>query len=126
VHRNALFLAQYTTSWNWPGSSSGVANQHAWLRSYYASVHPHAQNYIDPDLTDWPQAYYGANYPRLQQVKKRYDPHQLFSFPRPSRLKRGLPIERRSDIPLRRAASPPPPRRVCALPVSSHFTGIRT
>src|SRR5258708_5569547 len=31
VHRNALFLAQYTTSWNNPGSSSRVANQHAWL-----------------------------------------------------------------------------------------------
>jgi FAD/FMN-containing dehydrogenase len=86
VHRNALFLAQYTTSWNWPGSSSGAANQHAWLRSYYASVHPYAsgqayQNYIDPDLTNWPQAYYGANYARLQQVKRKYDPHQLFNFP---------------------------------------------
>ena len=86
VHRNALFLAQYITSWNWPGSSGGVANQHAWLRSYYAAVHPHAsgqayQNYIDPDLTNWPQAYYGANYARLQQVKRKYDPHRLFNFP---------------------------------------------
>jgi hypothetical protein len=86
VHRNALFLAQYTTSWNWPGSSGGMANQHAWLRSYYASVHPHAsgqayQNYIDPDLTNWPPAYYGANYARLQQVKRKYDPHRLFNFP---------------------------------------------
>jgi FAD/FMN-containing dehydrogenase len=48
-------------------------------------VHPHAsgeanQNYVDPDLTDWPQAY-GSNYARLQQVKKKYDPHQLFNFP---------------------------------------------
>jgi FAD/FMN-containing dehydrogenase len=86
VHRDALFLAQYYTSWKWPGTRNGVANQHRWLRSYYNSLHPHAsgqayQNYIDPDLTDWHQAYYGANYPRLRQVKARYDPGNMFSFP---------------------------------------------
>jgi FAD/FMN-containing dehydrogenase len=86
VHRNALFLAQYSTSWGAPGHRGGIANQHAWLRSYYAAVHPHAsgqayQNYADPDLTNWQQAYYGANYPMLQQVKAKYDPHDLFTFP---------------------------------------------
>ncbi len=86
VHRDALFLAQYYTSWNWPGTSRAVANQHRWLQSYYNSLHPHAsgqayQNYIDPDLTDWQQAYYGANYPRLTQVKAKYDPGSLFRFP---------------------------------------------
>jgi hypothetical protein len=86
VHRNALFMAQYTTTWRTGAASSGIANQHAWLRSCYASMRPYAsgqayQNYIDPDLTNWSQAYYGSNYPRLQQVKAKYDPHQLFSFP---------------------------------------------
>ena len=86
VHRNALFLAQYTTVWRTGAASGGVANQHAWLRSFYASMRPFAsgqayQNYVDPDLTNWSQAYYGANYPRLQQVKAKYDPHRLFNFP---------------------------------------------
>jgi hypothetical protein len=86
VHRDALFLAQYYTSWKWPGTQSGVANQHRWLRSYYKSLHPHAsgqayQNYIDPELTGWQQAYYGANYPRLAHVKQKYDPLNLFTFP---------------------------------------------
>jgi FAD/FMN-containing dehydrogenase len=86
VHRNSLFLAQYSTSWTFPGSPAGVARQHQWLRSFYATLHPHAngeayQNYIDPDLVSWRQAYYGANYPRLAAVKAKYDPNGLFQFP---------------------------------------------
>jgi hypothetical protein len=86
VHRNSLFLAQYSTSWNEGGSAAGAGRQHAWLRSYYASMRPWAsgqcyQNYVDPDLTNWQQAYYGANYARLTQIKKTYDPTQVFKFP---------------------------------------------
>jgi FAD/FMN-containing dehydrogenase len=86
VHRDSLFLAQYSTSWNEGGSAAGVARQHAWLRSYYASMRPWVsgqcyQNYVDPDLKNWRQAYYGANYARLARIKKTYDPHQVFKFP---------------------------------------------
>jgi FAD/FMN-containing dehydrogenase len=86
VHRDALFGAQYYTSWTWPGTAAGRASQHRWITSYYNSVHPHAsgqayQNYPDPSLANWQQAYYGVNYPRLQAVKATYDPHNLFKFP---------------------------------------------
>jgi FAD/FMN-containing dehydrogenase len=86
VHRDSLFLAQYYTSWRSPGSAAGRRNQHNWITSYYKSVHPHAsgqayQNYVDPSLANWRQAYYGANYAELQQVKATYDPHDLFKFP---------------------------------------------
>ncbi len=85
VHRNALFGAQYTTGWTNGAAAAGINNQHAWLRSFWASMQPYAngqayQNYIDPDLTNWSAAYYAQNYPRLQTVKKTYDPTRLFNF----------------------------------------------
>ena len=66
--------------------AAGVSRQHAWLRSLYATAHQHAsgqayQNYEDPDLKDWEQAYYGRNFTRLTHVKAKYDPHQVFKFP---------------------------------------------
>jgi hypothetical protein len=86
VHRDSLFLAQYSTGWKEGASAAGVGRQHEWLRSYYASMRPWAsgqcyQNYVDPDLKNWRQAYYGANYARLAQIKKIYDPSQVFKFP---------------------------------------------
>jgi hypothetical protein len=86
VHRNALFMAQYTTDWYPGATAAGISNQHAWLRTYSQSMRSHAsgqayQNYIDPDLANWRQAYYGRNYPRLAAIKQKYDPARLFTFP---------------------------------------------
>jgi hypothetical protein len=39
------------------------------------------QNYADPELRDWAEAYYGANLGRLEQVKAAYDPDDVFRFP---------------------------------------------
>jgi FAD/FMN-containing dehydrogenase len=91
VHRDALFSAQYTTGWTAGADSAGVttagiSNQLTWLRKYWGSMRRYAsgqayQNYIDPDLANWRQAYYGANYPRLAAIKQKYDPAGLFTFP---------------------------------------------
>jgi FAD/FMN-containing dehydrogenase len=86
VHRDALFQAQYTTTWPVGSASAGVARQHAWQQSFWQSMRPYAsgqayQNYIDPALTNWQQAYYGANFSRLTQVKGTYDPDRVFTFP---------------------------------------------
>jgi FAD/FMN-containing dehydrogenase len=86
VHRDALFQAQYTTGWTPGAAPAGVASQRAWQRAFWRSMRPYAsgqayQNYIDPDLTGWRQAYYGANYARLTRVKAAYDPDRVFTFP---------------------------------------------
>ncbi len=85
VHRDALFGAQYTANWNAGDPPSIVAANTSWLSSTWQSMRPYAsgfayQNYIDPNLANWQQAYYGANLPRLQQIKATYDPNNLFHF----------------------------------------------
>jgi FAD/FMN-containing dehydrogenase len=85
VHRNALFSSQFSASWNANDSASVVAANRSWLNSTWQAMRPYAtgtsyQNYVDPDLSDWQHAYYGANLPRLQHVKAMYDPGNLFHF----------------------------------------------
>jgi FAD/FMN-containing dehydrogenase len=85
AHRNALFSAQYSGNWNPDDPASVVAANHSWLINTWQSMRSYAsgaayQNYIDPELTDWQQAYYGINLPRLQHIKAAYDPNNLFHF----------------------------------------------
>ncbi|MQS15596.1 FAD-binding oxidoreductase [Streptomyces kaniharaensis] len=88
VHRNALFMAQYIANYPSPGAGSGPAvdQSRAWLQDVWSTMRPYAsgeayQNYPDPQLADWAQAYYGSNLARLRQVKQTYDPAGLFRFP---------------------------------------------
>lgn len=85
VHRNALFSAQYSASWSVGDSSSIIAANRSWLTNTWQSMRPYAsgesyQNYVDPDLPNWQQAYYGSNLPRLQRIKAAYDPSNFFHF----------------------------------------------
>jgi FAD/FMN-containing dehydrogenase len=77
VHRHMLASIQYY---------AGGAGARGWVDASRAALKPAVSgaayvNYIDPHLSDWPQAYYGANLARLRTVKKKYDPHNLFHFP---------------------------------------------
>jgi len=85
VHRAGLFGVQYNATWP-AGASSGVVQSNVdGVDALYAAMRPYAsgsayQNYIDPQLVDWPAAYYGGNLARLTAVKATYDPGDLFHF----------------------------------------------
>ncbi|WP_414170738.1 FAD-binding oxidoreductase [Streptoverticillium reticulum] len=83
VHRRSRFLAQYLTSWQEGGSGT---SQLSWLDGIHAAMLRHAsgaayQNYTDPALKDWRQAYYGSAADSLKKIKNRYDPDRVFDFP---------------------------------------------
>jgi FAD/FMN-containing dehydrogenase len=86
VHRDGLFVAQFTTTWADGAASSATTAQQSWLRAFHQTMTPYAsgqayQNYLDPELTGWQQAYYGANYERLLQVRATYDPGHVMNLP---------------------------------------------
>ncbi|MCW2744080.1 MAG: hypothetical protein JWM48_630 [Mycobacterium sp.] len=86
VHRRALASVQRTSSFR-PGDPPAVIEAgHRWLRAFTAALRPYVsgesyQNYADPDLVGWAQAYYGGNLPRLRSVRRAVDPDRLFDFP---------------------------------------------
>jgi hypothetical protein len=85
VHRSAVSCAQYSITYaTAPPSQGATVAASAWLQHLHNVFEPVTQgsyqNYIDPTLADWQQAYYGANLPRLQQAKRTFDPDNVFHF----------------------------------------------
>ena len=88
VHRSSLFYASIISLWERDDETDANV---AWVDALAASLRPFLngevyQNYADEDLADWPAAYYGTNYRRLQQVKRRYDRADFFHHPQSIRL----------------------------------------
>ena len=84
VHRDCLFNIKYATNIDMSAAESVKESGTRWIERIAAATPwtsgQSYQNYIDPNLADWQQAYYGPNYRRLQQVKHRYDPDRFFTF----------------------------------------------
>ena len=86
VHRNALMLSAIDLAWTPEDDAAVVADNEAWLDAFHAAMRPFTsdesfQNFIDGAETDFLRAYYGTNLERLVEIKRRYDPDNLFRFP---------------------------------------------
>ena len=85
VHREQRLHCAYLSFWGASDPAPMAAACAQWVRDTQALLAPFAsghafQNYIDPELAGWDDAYYGANLARLQAVKRRYDPTGRFAF----------------------------------------------
>jgi FAD/FMN-containing dehydrogenase len=84
-HRDAAFLAQEFVTFHGPITDATLAANDRWLTNLWRTLRPAASgfayvNYIDPELRAWLYAYYGDNLARLVDVKRRYDPDDVFRF----------------------------------------------
>ncbi|HYD80780.1 MAG TPA: FAD-binding oxidoreductase [Paucimonas sp.] len=85
VHRDSNYIFEMEASWAPIDKPDVVRRQQEWLANYYADMQrfvlPESYvNFPNRDLKNWAQAYYGSNLPRLSQIKRKYDPHNLFKF----------------------------------------------
>ncbi len=81
VHRSERFLLEHAAVHRESGKDAATR----WARRSRAAVHPWGsgrvyQNFPDPDLTNWTEAYHGGNYTRLARVKRSYDPERVLHF----------------------------------------------
>ena len=84
--RDALGWVITKGEWgNGPGETEKAA--YAWLDTAAETIKDAGErnaayvNYIDSSLQNWQQGYYGANYKRLQVIKSKIDPADMFTYP---------------------------------------------
>jgi hypothetical protein len=87
VHRDALFSVNYRNHLAEPRDATAEAGAAAqrWVDAGFDAIDPYSngesyQNWMDPALRDWEWSYYAENYPRLAEIKTRYDPFRFFGF----------------------------------------------
>ena len=85
VHRDSLIWVLINSHWS--GSVSGENekgdSELKWINDFMNELSPHLdvasyQNVPDNQMDNALQRYYGSNLPRLQEIKKKYDPYNLF------------------------------------------------
>jgi FAD/FMN-containing dehydrogenase len=79
-NRNAHFIMNVHTRWRDPAQDSACV---AWARRLFDAAAPFASgsvyvNFMPDDEEDRVEKAYGANYRRLAEIKRRYDPDNLF------------------------------------------------
>ncbi len=93
--RSSILKLQYQTYWTDPAQDEANLD---WIRGFYTAMYGESGpmpddlmdgcyvNYPDVDLVDWPTLYYKDGYARLQQVKARWDPLNIFNYSQSIRL----------------------------------------
>jgi hypothetical protein len=80
AHRDVRFVMNVHGRWEQPAQDESCI---AWARAFFQSSAPYASagayvNFMTDDEADRVAAAYGANYARLAQIKKKYDPENVF------------------------------------------------
>lgn len=94
-HRGATMLTSVELNWEHDDTQEVLDKNEDWLNRFHRDLedltsHQCYQNFIDDAESDYLHAYYGANLPRLIDVKTAVDPHNVFTY------RQGIPVRRAS------------------------------
>lgn len=87
-HRAYSFFSELQTYWEQPAQSKKLLEKFETVQQLFTANGITAQyrNYPDINFNNWQAGYYGSQYQRLQQVKKKYDPDNIINQPQSIRL----------------------------------------
>jgi FAD/FMN-containing dehydrogenase len=79
-HRDAMYVCNVHGRWETPAEDRKGME---WARGFFRDTAPHATggvyvNFLTDDESDRIKAAYGPNYQRLEEIKEKYDPRNLF------------------------------------------------
>lgn len=82
THRDSAFVLNVVGLWMDPAEQEGNI---AWVRQTYDAMKPYTTgdgylNFLAAENADQVKAAYGASYPRLAELKRKYDPTNLFKL----------------------------------------------
>lgn len=86
VHRGYSMISSVELEWTPADSPEVLAKNQQWLSRFHDRMERYTsaycyQNFIDPSQCDYLHAYYGENLPCLREIKRVYDPVNLFHYP---------------------------------------------
>jgi len=83
-HRKARFIFEYVRAWHAKDHPVGGNRSAEWVESFRQALSPMTRgtyvNFVDSQLQDWLEMYYGENAAKLQAIKTKVDPENLFHF----------------------------------------------
>ena len=82
-HRHLPYLGELQAYWEKPQAGPALMQAFESIQALFREqgITAHYRNYPDLNFPHWEQSYYGSNYARLRQVKRRYDPDELLRYP---------------------------------------------
>ncbi|MFM6923931.1 MAG: FAD-dependent oxidoreductase [Ferruginibacter sp.] len=88
-HRAFTYFSELQTYWDTPKQETKLLDKFQLVQTIFSENGIKAQyrNYPDINFINWEEKYYGSNYSRLQQVKRKYDPDNLLRNEQSIRIK---------------------------------------
>ncbi|HTN18443.1 MAG TPA: FAD-binding oxidoreductase [Chitinophagaceae bacterium] len=87
-HRHLPFLGELQAYWQQENQETKLTTAFETIQTLFrdSGIKAHYRNYPDINFKDWEMMYYGDNYTRLQDIKRQYDPEDLFHYPQSIRV----------------------------------------
>jgi len=81
-HRSFPYFSELQTYWELPRQEVLLLDRFQQVQQIFIDngITSQYRNYPDINFINWPEMYFGNNYKRLQQLKSKYDPNNLFRY----------------------------------------------